>query len=93
MAPLVPLSCRALMFGMVQGDITVSGTGHYNPKNDALLRLETMTANEVRVSPRRILEPCWHSVDFDDHAEGWVSPTVVIGGTFSLLLLKGWKPY
>ncbi len=35
---------------LVQGDITVSGTGHYNPNNDALLRLETMTANQVRVS-------------------------------------------
>ena len=35
---------------LLQGDITVSGNGHYQVNNDAILRLETMTPNEVRVS-------------------------------------------
>ena len=34
----------------LQGDLTVSGDGHYDPKDDVLLRLEAMTSNETRVS-------------------------------------------
>ena len=41
-----------------QADITVNGTGHYNPDKDALLRLETMSANEVRVSLHASMISC-----------------------------------
>ena len=36
---------------LLQADLTTSGDGHYDPKNDVLLRLEALTSNETRVSP------------------------------------------
>ena len=37
----------AYMF--LQAEVTIYGTEHYNPENDVLLRLETMSEKEVRV--------------------------------------------
>ena len=35
---------------LTQDEVLIYGQGHYNPENDVLLRLETITAKEVRVS-------------------------------------------
>ena len=52
--PFRPEMISKAMVIVAQADITVNGTGHYNPDNDALLRFECMSAKEVRVSlPRQ----------------------------------------
>ena len=46
---LLGQNIRLHMF--LQAEVTIYGTGHYNPDNDVLLRLETMSEKEVRVGP------------------------------------------